>query len=356
MSQKANSRILVINPGSTSTKVALYEQDRQLALENIHHDKEDLSRFPRLWDQFEFRLSAINEFLARLKIDRLDAVVGRGGLLKPLQRGTYLVDQNMIGDARQGVQGEHVSNLGVALALEIATKYACPAYTVDPVSVDEVDDVARISGHPMIVRRSLAHTLNVRAAAHWAAQRAGIDPDKANFVVAHLGGGITVAAVKGDRMIDVSDASSAGPFSPERSGGLPLQPFIDLCFSGQYSKSQLQKMVMGEGGLIAYLGTSDVVQVESKIAQGDAQALLIFNAMAYQIAKEIGAMATVLCGLVDGVVLTGGLAHSQRLVDEIGRRVQFIAPVYSFPGELEMDAMVQGALRVMQGTEKIQTY
>jgi butyrate kinase len=286
----------------------------------------------------------------------LDAVVGRGGLLKPVNRGTFNVNSKMLEDARKGIQGEHVSNLGVALAHDIAQQYKCPAYTVDPVSVDEFEEVARISGHPLIVRHSLAHALNLRAAAIWAAQKAGKDPDHTNYIVAHLGGGISIAPVCSGRVIDVNDASSGGPFSPERSGDLPLQPFIDLCFSGQYTKDQMKKMVMGQGGMIAYLGTNDLEEVERRIDAGDAQALLIFNAMAYQIAKEIGAMATVLRGEIDGIVLTGGLAHSKRLVDEISGRVRFIAPVLNIPGELEMEAMLHGVLRVLSGEEEARTY
>lgn len=356
MSVNHNFIVFIINPGSTSTKVALYSDERQLALENLHHDESVMSRFTRLWDQFAFRLQAVQDFLSRQQKAGLDAVAGRGGLLKPVKRGTYSIDQNMLQDARKGLQGEHVSNLGVALAHEIAEQHGCPSFTVDPVSVDEFEEVARISGHPLIIRRSLSHALNLRAAAMWAAQKIQRDPDHFNAIVAHLGGGISVAPVCGGRVIDVNDASSGGPFSPERSGDLPLQPFIDLCFSGQYTKDQMKKMVMGQGGLMAYLGTNDLAEVERRIDAGDANALVVFTAMAYQIAKEIGAMATVLCGQIDAVVLTGGLAHSKRLMDAISERIHFIAPLLIFPGELEMEAMLHGVLRVLRGEEKPQTY
>jgi butyrate kinase len=356
LSGESKPFIFVINPGSTSTKVGLYSETQQIMMENLYHDRSVLSACPQLWDQFEFRLTVILDFLSSHAVANLDAVVGRGGLLKPVKRGTFLIDQKMIQDATQGIQGEHVANLGVALAFDVAAKFNCPAYTVDPVSVDEFEEVARISGHPLIQRHSLAHALNLRAAAIKAARQAGIDIDRSHFIVAHLGGGISIAPVKQGRVIDVNDASSSGPFSPERSGDLPLQQFIDLCFSGQYTKEQIKRMVMGEGGLVAYLGTNDLKQVESRIDQGDEYAHFIFNAMVYQIAKEIGAMATVLLGRVDGIVFTGGLACSQRLIQDITQRVQFIAPIFLFPGELEMEAMACGVLRILRGEEILQVY
>lgn len=356
--QSSSFLILTINPGSTSTKVALFEDSRSIVQENIQHSSEVISGFAGLWDQFDFRIEQINIFLQKNAqlVKKLSAVVGRGGLLKPLSRGTYLVNTAMIEDARKGIQGEHVSNLGCALADAIARRYGCPAYVVDPVSVDEFIPLARYSGHPLITRRSLSHALNLRASAIWAAEEMGKKIDDCNFVVAHLGGGISVAPVQAGKVIDVNDASSDGPFSPERTGGLPLQPFIKLCFSGQYTQQQMKRMVMGEGGLKAYLNTSDVVEIESRIKRGDEKAEEIFTAMAYQIAKEIAAMASVLCGQVDGIVLCGGLANSKMLIDEIKKRIAFIAPIIIFPGELEMQAMATGALRVLRGEEKVKQY
>jgi len=350
--------ILVINPGSTSTKVALFRGRHKLTEEALRHTRDQLARFPKLWDQFDFRLSAVQAFLAKQNLPAfsLQAVVGRGGLLKPVSRGTYQVTDAMMEDARQGVQGEHVSNLGCGLALEISKLYGGQPLVVDPVSVDEFDPLARYSGHPLLPRRSLSHTLNLRAASLWAAERLHLDPLACNFVVAHLGGGISIAPIRGGRIIDVNDASSGGPFSPERTGSLPMQPFIELAFSGQYDKTALQKMVMGEGGLVAYLGTTNAEEIEGRISRGDVKAKEVYQAMAYQIAKEIGAMATVLCGDVEAVVLTGGLVHSSYLIQEISRRIHFIAQLILLPGELEMEAMAEGAWRVLTGQEKVQVY
>ncbi len=350
--------ILVINPGSTSTKVALFAGRKKVSEENLAHSKEDLSRMKGLWEQFDYRTDLVIEFLNRqnLKAFSLAAVVGRGGMLKPLSRGTYLVDETLIADARRGVQGEHISNLGCAIASKIAQLYGSVAYVVDPVSVDEFEALARYSGHPRIQRRALSHALSLRAAAFWAAEALQIDANRHNFIVAHLGGGISIAPVKGGRIIDVNDASSDGPFSPDRTGSLPLQPFIDLCFSGEFTRAEMRQFVMGKGGLLAYLGTNDAREVERRIEAGDDEAEMVLAAMGYQIAKEIGAMASVLHGQVAAVVLTGGLAFSQRLVTDITARISFIAPVKLFPGELELEAMAAGALRVLAGTEKVKHY
>jgi len=351
-------QILVINPGSTSTKVALFEDDSLRFEETIVHPAELLKQFPHIWDQFEFRKSSIISFLAKhqIRLDQLSAVVGRGGLLRPIPGGTYLIDEPMIHDARQGIQGEHASNLGCALAWSIAQEAGTPAYTVDPVTVDELEPLARYSGHPLIQRRALAHTLNIHAVGRMAAKKLGVDYLQTNFIIAHLGGGISICPLKQGRIIDVNDASSSGPFSPERTGGLPLQPFIELCFSGKYTKQQMSKLVMGQGGLIAYLGTNSAKEVEQRIHQGDAKAKEVYEAMAYQIAKEIGAMATVVKGDVRAIVLTGGLAKSKMLTDWIKERVEFIAEVMILPGEFEMEAMAKGALRVLKGEEQAKNY
>jgi len=349
--------ILVINPGSTSTKVAVFSGKEKIEQENIIHDAEELNKFHSLWNQFDYRILAIEKFLASIKVDApFDAIVGRGGILKPLKRGTYLVNEEMIKDARQGIRGAHVSNLGCALADRIADKYKCEAYIVDPVSVDEFEPKARYSGHPLFERRSLSHSLNLRAAAFWAAEKLNINANENSFIVAHLGSGISIAPVKKGCVIDVNDASSAGPFSPERTGGLPLLPFIDLCFSGKYSKNQIIEMVMSKGGLMAYLGTKDLEKVEEMIEQGNENALNVYLAMTYQIAKEIGAMATVVNGDVKAIVLTGGLAKSNKLVTEITGRVMFIAPIFVFSGELEMEAMAEGVLRILRNEEKVKEY
>ncbi|MEN3037990.1 MAG: butyrate kinase [Candidatus Kryptonium sp.] len=351
-------RILVINPGSTSTKVAIFENDVQIDLKVLRHSSDEISKFKNLWDQFDFRLNIILEFLneRNLKPSDFSAVVGIGGLLRPVKGGTYRVNEKMLEDARNNFQGEHPSNLGCALAYEIAKLGGIEAFTVDPVSVDEFEPLARYSGHPLIQRRSLSHALNIHATARLASEKVGKNYEEANFVIAHLGGGISVCPVKGGKIIDANDASSDGPFSPERTGGLPLQPFISLCFSGKYTEQEIRKMVMGKGGLVAYLRTNDASEVEKRINSGDEYAKEVYEAMAYQIAKEIGAMATVLKGKIDAIVLTGGLANSKMLVNWITERVSFIAPVLIFPGEDEMRALALGALRVLRGEEEAKEY
>ena len=341
-------RILVLNPGSTSTKMALYDNDRQLFAETLFHDRESLRRFPGIWDQFEFRLHHVREW-AFAHTTAAASVVAMGGLLRPVCGGTYRVNERMLEDARSNLQGEHASNLGCAMAHTLAREFGCSAYVVDPVSVDELEPVARYSGHPLIARSALSHALNIHAAARRAALQSGRRLEESNFIVAHLGGGISVAPVRHGKIIDINDASSDGPFSPERTGGLPLQKFITLCFSGTYREQEVRTLVRGEGGLLAYLGTNSAVQVERMIADGDTNARNVYEAMAYQIAKEIGAMASVLAGSVDAVVLTGGLASSSLLVEWITARIRFIAPIMIYPGEDEMNSLAQGVLQVMTG-------
>ncbi len=346
--------ICAINPGSTSTKTAIFKNDTKIAQNSITH------HFPAcmksMWDQFDHRLSDIQHFIETKKLPRLDAVVGRGGLLRPVQRGVYIIDETLLHDARKGVQGEHPSNMGAELAHKVAGQWNCPAFVVDPVSVDEFEPIARYSGHPFIERRALSHALNIGAAANWSAQKQGIELQKSRYIVGHLGGGISIAAVKGGRIIDVNDASSAGPFSPERSGSLPMQQFLDLCFSGKYTKQQLQKMLMGEGGLVAYLGTHDLRRVEEMIRNGDRTAKKVFEAMIYQIAKEIAGMVAVFSRRPDGIALTGGLTHSQMLLRGLERRVSFLAPILVFKGELEMEAMANSALDVLSGKKRSKRY
>lgn len=351
-----NDIILVINPGSTTTKIALFSGKKKVYQENIFHNEIKIKECMTIWDQFDLRLETVKVILKNYNIEQLNAVVGRGGLLKPVERGTYEVNETMLKDARNGVQGEHVSNLGCALAYEIANIYGCTSYIVDPVSVDEFIPIARLSGHPLIERRSLSHALNLRAAALWGSDRMSKNIADVNFIVVHLGGGISVAAVCGGRIIDVNDASSAGPFSPERSGSLPLQQFINLCFSGEFSKEQIKRMISGNGGLKAYLGTSDLVEIEKKINKGCQKEKMVFNAMIYQICKEIGAFATSLKGHFSAIILTGGLAFSKMLVNAITERISFLSPVWILPGEREMEAMALGVLRIFEKKESLKTY
>lgn len=351
-------KILVINPGSTSTKIAIFNDTEILLAETLKHAAEEIKAHPKIWDQFDFRFGAIDKWTHQndINLKELSTVVTLGGLFRSLEGGVYEVNDKMLADARANLQGEHASNLGCALAYSIAVEAHCKAYVVDPVSVDEFETLARYSGHPAIERRSLSHALSLHEAARNAAEKLNIEYDKSSFVIAHTGGGISVAPISNGKIIDVNDASSDGPFSPERTGGLPLQPFITLAYSGKYSEAELRKFVMGNGGLVAYLGTNNAEEVEKRIADGDAKAKEVFEAMAYQIAKEIGAMATVLKGKVDAIVLTGGLAKSKMLTDWIAERVKFIANVLIFPGDDEMKALAKSALRILSGNEKTKQY
>ncbi len=350
--------ILVINPGSTSTKVALFEGETPLFQETIRHDAADLAPFAHIADQYAFRRDSVLRWMEEHKIalDDLDAVVGRGGLFGPLESGTYRVNQAMLEEMRTPGPREHASNLGVLITQEIADRAGVPAFTVDPVSVDEFDDIARISGLAEIERRSLSHALNIKAVGRRAAADMGRAYSDLNLIIAHLGGGISVTAHRQGRMVDVNNALDAGPFSSERCGTLPLTDLIELCYSGRFTKEELKRYLIGRGGLVSHLGTNSAIEVEKRIAAGESYTLLVAQAMAYQIAKEIGAMATVLKGRVDVIVLTGGMAHWKDLVEWIRQRVEFIAPVRVYPGEDEMLALAQGALRVLWGLEEAREY
>jgi butyrate kinase len=347
--------VLVVNPGSTSTKIALFRQGALVAGDTFRHDVSLLASFPSLWSQLGMRLDLCRSW-ARTHVETCDAVASLGGLLKPLPGGTYRVTETILNDARANIQGEHASNLGCALAAQLAADYRCAAYIADPVSVDEFEPLAYYSGHPEIARKSLSHALNIHAAARWGAEQRHRPADESSFIVVHLGGGISVAPVKCGKIIDVNDAASDGPFSPERTGGLPLQQFITLCCNKQHSESELRRMVMGKGGLVAYLGTNSVMEVEQRIADGDPVAGEVLDAMAYQIAKEIGAMATVLKGNIEAIILTGGGANSSILTNRIAERVRFLAPVLVHPGDDEMKALYDSVQRILRGEEKEREY
>lgn len=346
-----NETILVVNPGSTSTKTALYAGPDLRASGVLRHPAEELARFARIPEQYSYRLDALRRWCAEHP-GVPAAVISLGGLLHPVAGGTYRVNALMLRDAGEGARGEHASNLGCLLAAEMAAAHGCPAFVADPVSVDEFEPLARYSGHPLIERRSFSHALNIHAVARRAAETLGVPHGESRFVIAHLGGGISVAPVAGGRIIDVNDAASGGPFSPERTGTLPLQQFITLCFSGRYGEKEMRALVMGNGGLVAYLGTNNAAEVERRIGGGDARAREVYEAMAYQIAKEIGAMAVVLEGRIHAVVLTGGLASSALLVDRIRERIAFLGPFLLFPGEDELGALAAAALRVLRGEEQ----
>jgi butyrate kinase len=347
--------VLAINPGSTSTKLALYKGNSKIASYSEIHSTELLRQFPNIWDQYSLRKNIITSWLESHQI-RPDAVIATGGLLKPVPGGVYTVNAGMLSDAHANIRGEHISNIGCALAADIAGMYECPALVADPVSVDEFEPVARISGHPRIERKSLSHALNIHAIVRRACDELSLGYGAARFVVAHLGGGISVCPVHGGRIIDANDASSDGPFSPNRTGGLPLQQFISLCFSGEFMEPDIRTLVMGEGGLLAYLNTSSLIEIEERINVGDTEAEFVVRAMAYQISKEVGAMATVLHGNIDAVILTGGLAASRRLTGQITERVGFIAKVVIYPGEDELEALAFAALRVLRGEESPREY
>src|SRR6056297_1975885 len=328
--------ILVINPGSTSTKIILFKNEEILFQETIYHSSQSLSSFRHITDQYEFRLNIILEFLRKQKIDlnTIDAVVGRGGLLRPSQSGTYRVNQKMLNHLKKGIYGEHASNLGAVLAYHIATKTFIPAYIVDPVVVDEMEDIARISGIPELPRKSIFHALNQKAVARKAAQDLGRIYQDSNLIVVHMGGGISVGVHGQGKVIDVNNAlNGEGPFSPERSGTVPVGDLVKLCFSGTYSPNNIMTMIKGKGGLVAYLNTNNVERVLKKVEKGDNKSKLILEAMAYQIAKEIGEGATVLKGNVDAIILTGGISHSNQFVEMIKDRVSFISLVMVYPGE-----------------------
>lgn len=359
-------RLLVVNPGSTSTKVAVYEGEQPLFVDTLQHSSQEIGAYRHILDQYDFRLDLILTLLRERQVPlaSLAAVVARGGLLRPIPSGTYRVNDKMASELRRrDKEREHASSLGALLAGEIAGRAGVPAYIVDPVCVDEFDDLARVSGLPEIERRSLSHALNLKATARRAAQDLGRAYVDINLVVVHLGGGISVTAHRRGRMVDVNQAlDGTGPFAPERSGGLPVGDVVRICYGvAQYEGSSLTyeemfKKLAGQGGLVAHLGTNSAIEVEQRIAAGDGHSRLIYEAMAYQISKEIGAMATVLKGKVEGIVITGGLAHSQMLLDWIRERVSWIAPVLAYPGEDEMLALAQGALRVLAGTEDLREY
>ncbi len=352
-------RIFVINPGSTSTKVALFDGDTAAFTKTIRHSDAELAGFPNITSQYEFREKIILGMLEENGIEpaSIDAVVGRGGLLYPLKGGTYSVNQLMKEHLHRGVLGEHASNLGGLIASAIAEDIGAPAFIVDPVVVDEMEDIARLSGHPLLPRKSIFHALNQKACARVAAEELGKQYRDINLIVAHMGGGISLGAHKKGRVVDVNNALNGdGPFTPERSGGLPVGDLVKLCFSGKYTEKEVLKMIKGKGGLVAYMGTNDVREVMSLIEKGDKQAELTLRAMCYQISKEIGLLAAVLEGDVDAIVLSGGVAFSDFVIREIRRKVEWIARVIVVPGEAEMSALAGGASRVLKGEEAAREY
>lgn len=347
-------QILSINPGSTSTRVALYEETSLLFSENIEHSVEELLGFSEYIDELQFRIDVVHSILLKHKVDcaKLSAVVGRGGLIPNIHAGGYLVDENLKNLISSGSLSPHVSNLGALLADKVAKPLGIPAYIYDAVMSNEFTEIAKITGIPEIKRESMCHVLNMKAMGRKVAEKHGRKYEDLNLIIAHLGGGITIGAHEKGKIIDAI-RDDAGPFSPQRAGGVPLFYAIDLCYSGNYTKLEMQKKIRGLGGIKAHLGTHDCRIVEEMIAEGNEKAKLVYEAEAYQIAKGIGEMAPVLSGKIDYIVLTGGLAYSQMMTGMISERIQFLAPIEILPGENEMESLALGGLRIVKGEERV---
>ena len=352
-------KLLIINPGSTSTKIGVYEGEKEILEETLRHSAEEILKYDTIFDQLDFRKKVILKVLKEKGIDinELDAVVGRGGMLKPIEGGTYEVNEAMVEDLKIGVQGPHASNLGGILSNEIAKEIGKRAFIVDPVVVDEMEDVARLSGVPELPRKSKFHALNQKAVAKRYAKEHNTSYEDVNLIVVHMGGGVSVGAHRKGRVIDVNNALDGdGPFSPERAGGVPSGELLEMCFSGKYSKEEVYKKLVGKGGFVAYANTNDARDLIKLSQEGDEKGSLIFNAFIYQIAKEIGSMAVVLDGEVDAIVLTGGIAYSDYVTNAINKKVKWIAPMVVYCGEDELLALAQGAIRVLDGVEEAKIY
>ncbi|MBI6020564.1 butyrate kinase [Clostridium perfringens] len=352
-------KLLIINPGSTSTKIGVYEGEKEVLEETLRHSSEEILKYDTIFDQLDFRKEVILNVLKEKGIDinELDAVVGRGGMLKPIEGGTYEVNDAMVEDLKIGVQGPHASNLGGILSNEIAKEIGKRSFIVDPVVVDEMEEVARLSGVPELPRKSKFHALNQKAVAKRYAKEHNTSYEDVNLIVVHMGGGVSVGAHRKGRVIDVNNALDGdGPFSPERAGGVPSGELLEMCFSGKYSKEEVYKKLVGKGGFVAYTNTNDARDLIKLSQEGDEKGSLIFDAFIYQIAKEIGSMAVVLDGEVDAIVLTGGIAYSDYVTNAINKKVKWIAPMVVYGGEDELLALAQGAIRVLDGVEEAKIY
>ncbi len=350
--------ILVINPGSTSTKIAIFKGDEQLKEHDLSHAVSDLAGFKSSMEQLDYRLETVLTAITEMgfKLEDLKAAVGRGGPIKPMESGVYEVTEKLVSDLQSGQAADHASLLGGMIAYRIGKMTEIPAFIADPVSVDEFEDVARISGYPELPRISLLHALNIKAVADVVAEEDGKKIEDVNYIVAHLGGGFSICPMLKGRLVDANNANDAGPMSPERVGTLPLQGLLKLCYSGKYDYATLRKKLLGGGGLVAHLGTSDCREVTKMIEAGDEKAKLCLEAMAYQIGKEIGAMATVLKGKVDKIILTGGVAHNEFVVNDVSERVGFIAPIKVIPGQNEMKALAIHGVRALANPEIVKKY
>jgi butyrate kinase len=352
--------IIAINPGSTSTKIAVYRNKECIFEENIKHSADDLAPFEKITDQFEFRKQAILQKLNGAKVDRskVRVIMGRGGLVRPIESGVYRINDKMKYDLVRSPIGEHASNLGGFIAEDLAKDFPnAEAFICDPVVTDEFDEIARIAGHPLFTRRSVFHALNQKATARRHATAVGKKYEELNLIVVHLGGGISIGAHRNGRVVDVNHAiGGEGPFSPERSGSLSVIDAVRLAYTGKYTEKEFTKMLIGQGGLCAHLGTNNAYEVEQRVKKGDQQATLIYEAMAYQVAKFIGTMAVVLKGQVDGILITGGIAYDKWFVDKIREYAGWIGPFFTYPGENEMEALAMNAWRVIQGEVTVKEY
>jgi len=357
MTQAQIYKILTINPGSTSTKIAVFENEVEIFSSSIEHSAAELSKYKSVVEQYDFRKEAVLSFLEanNFSVSELSAIVARGGSLPPLQGGAYQINKKMVDRLIHRPSSEHASNIAAPIAYEIAASVGIPAYIYDAITVDELQPLARISGMPVLPRVSMVHTLNMRAVARMTAAAYQKNYADMNLIVAHMGGGITASLHHQGKMIDIV-SDDEGPFSPERAGRVPCRPLIDLCYAGEYDFQTMRKMLRGYGGLTAYLGTNSAIEVQERIENGDEEAALIFEAMAYQIAKSIGELATVVKGKVDAIALTGGLAHSKMLTGWVKERVEFVAPVSIYPGENELESLALGGLRVLRGEELAHEY
>lgn len=350
--------LLIINPGGTSTKIAIFENDIEVVQESISHDYKELSKYKTIFDQFDYRKELILDFIKNkgFSLDDFDAIVGRGGLMKSIPGGTYKVNDSMILDLKNKINGEHASNLGAPLAFEIANNIDKPAFVVDPVSVDEFIDISRITGIKEIKKASWLHSLNHKAVCREISKKISKKYEECNYIVAHLGSGISIVAHKKGKMVDGSGGRSDGPFSPERSGGLPTYDLVKLCFSGKYSFDEIVDKISNCGGIYSHLGTKDMKYIEEQVSEGNERYKLILDAFCYKVAKEIASYSATLEGNVDRIIVTGGIAYSDYVVNYIRKKVEWIAKVELIPGEIEMKALANGALRVLNNIEKAKIY
>lgn len=353
-------RVLAINPGSTSTKVGIYEGSEMLYEGTVRHSREELAEFTTIYAQKDMRLKLVESLIEEngFKASEMDAFVGRGGIIRPLKSGVYNIGEKLMDDLINLPSAQrHASMLGGVIAKAFGDQYGKPSFIVDPVTVDERDEIAKITGLPQIKRDCIFHCLNQKSVCRYHCRLNGLKYEDLNLVVAHMGGGISVAAHRKGVIVDVTDAiSGEGPFTPERCGYIPAKQLADLIYSGKYSSDEVYKLISGKGGLMAHFNTNSALDVEKAAESGDEHAKMIYDAMGYNIAKACGQMATVLCGKVDAVILTGGLAYSKMLTDYITERVSFIAPVAVYPGEGELSALAAGAIRVLSGEEQAKEY